>query len=1068
MPFRCCCSSRDLGWEASSSAARPASIQLASPPQPNDEIQNAISGGATRVLGLSQPAWESPRTLMTGNQSISGCDDPADVDFDSDDDGPRSRKGTRGTLNSVQSKLFQRNLHGIEIRRQSPVSIGNSDEELARRAELKRLMHKRIQDELFIEQSNPKANLDSSPNSQCLSPVGLHGAGPRDHIEFSVSTPPTLDSPTGIESGPKVTISLHRDGPENTPKQEGGSSISSLGHKSSEQSFQEVTGTVRRLCPEFVSSELAPTSRHASLPHSIISQRSFQLSSSTPRLERILGPDNGFSSRSASSLADGHSALGIWLIAQGLRSRENSIVPLKDSENSNSIVQDNANLHPKKRDLTNTSDVGIHSASASETENHLGRPLSITCSSNMQEQEPESRILNVSEDSKESPYRIRGTTPVTEDVLDGEALVAILRSVADNASSNYNSKFPSFQPSPSRSSLFLHDVNVQDLQSVPKTVERKTLTNRTIGYGNSSSLVEISRLQNTTIITSNKSDKPTVPTSGISFPNVQRPTSPSPSETPSFLQQEEELRSIQKRFGNVMARKKPHVHVISRFSEDFAEPGLAKPERVSLMNKIYLTIPARLKPRSRVSEDVDRGSGVVSNPAASLNSCRLEEGIGPDDNAKRTTKRSSHLTLRPAFYPLSSPVYSSPSSEKNESATGLWQRAFRLESEERRSSQGGASTSKVDHEDMASTSRSLNLDVRPWKGADVVDVPSRMERSDSGPSQPIPKGGEIQTDGPSKRLIQRWVAEMLPGATRNVENLRTSGSIRSREPPQSWSRYPSHTREKRTKYASTKDHVTPKDFAIQEIAPDGRVIWATDEELLQQEHCERPLSRSLSLKFGNAVKSKLARILPLSKDKRGAATRVWKRRAVSQEAKQLEYPELEILRTESGFKELQALEKEINNLKGRRGSAISENGYARPISTLSLGSRISARMHEVTTPEFEGRDSIPTATKTPKTPGTPNSHSLMRESVVLTDTFVTPQSRLSAGPETPRRESYSEPGSCKSERLTQKLSGDESLATIRPRSVTWTGQVEPEVSDSIRLERLRNGLNIRLQSNHPN
>lgn len=463
MPFRCCCRSRDHGWEASNTAARPASISLVSPSQPNNKTQTTVSWGASRVLGLSQPTWESPSTPMSGSQLTSGGHHPPDDDFDSDDDGPRSRKKVRGTLDSVRSKLFQRHLQGTDMRRPSPASIGNTDEEVARRAELKRLMHKRIQDELSSEQDDDKPDQKPTPGSQGLSPVALHSTGPRDHIEFSVSTPQTLDSPTVLQSGPKVTITLSHDESKDIPVHEDKHAGSSLGPKNSEQPLHEVTGTVRCLCPEIVSTELVPGSRRASVPHSIISQRSFQLSNNTPRLERILGPDNGFSNHSASSVG-GHSALGIWLIAQGLRSRENSSLPLGDSENSNPPLE--------TQDLTKASDMSVHNTPTSDVETHLDRSPSAVSASSRPEQQSGSMIRDIVESSKGSPFWSRGSTPIAEDVLDGEALVAILNSVADNTSSSYNSKKPSFQPSPSRSQSVILKLNAQDVESLKDFASR--------------------------------------------------------------------------------------------------------------------------------------------------------------------------------------------------------------------------------------------------------------------------------------------------------------------------------------------------------------------------------------------------------------------------------------------------------------------------------------------------------------------------------------------------------------------------------------------------------------------
>lgn len=578
-----------------------------------------------------------------------------------------------------------------------------------------------------------------------------------------------------------------------------------------------------------------------------------------------------------------------------------------------------------------------------------------------------------------------------------------------------------------------------------------TLTRNTPANGTTSLLEEHTASERQNITTPHKFDHLTTSASSIEFPNAQNPSSPSRSETTSFLQREQELQSIEKRFGDVMARQGPLVPITSRFREEFSSP-LFKPTRASLLNKLHLSMPARFKTRSRVSSDENR-------PPASFGSSQPQREKTQTVDSESMIKQSSRLSLRPTPYTQSSPVYLSPSSLRDESATDLWQRAVRLESEERRSSQGAGSTSRMENGGTTSPSP-INFDVGSWKGTGV-DLSAK--HSDEALSQLTSEGDKVQSDERSKRLIQRWIAEMLPQAASEVENIRTGGSLRLKKPPKSWSRFPSHTREKRTKYASAKDQVTPKDFAIREIASDGRVIWATDKELEQREDSEQGLSRSFSIKLGNAVKSKLARILPTSKDKGEAMTRSWKLGAISHESKQLEYPELEILPTDSGFNELQALGKEIDNLTGR-GPGVAEKGNAGQAHTRSLASRISAHIHEVARPECEGCDSTLPAIKNPGTPGTPSSPSPTQESVV-TETFVTPQSRFSPGPNTPSSGKLSNSESFRSERQVQKLSNDDSLATIRPRSVTWAGQTEFNVSDSTKSEEAREGLNSHLQVN---
>lgn len=119
--------------------------------------------------------------------------DPEAVDVeDSDEDGPGrdARETHMGALGSFGTKLIRRLSHRADPKANVRSSAGASDEELARRAELKRLMHKRIQEELKSEEEEEE---DFRPTSLGQSSIGngkdaeLPGGGPRDTIEFSVS-----------------------------------------------------------------------------------------------------------------------------------------------------------------------------------------------------------------------------------------------------------------------------------------------------------------------------------------------------------------------------------------------------------------------------------------------------------------------------------------------------------------------------------------------------------------------------------------------------------------------------------------------------------------------------------------------------------------------------------------------------------------------------------------------------------------------------------------------------------------------------------------------------------------
>ncbi|KAI5456408.1 hypothetical protein BGZ63DRAFT_94080 [Mariannaea sp. PMI_226] len=1006
MSFWCCNCSRGLTLEPTTSATSPVSIQLEPSSNPVFYNQDANTGATRRPFGFPCILQSSSCTSLNRHPPPSRLNHLIDGNSDSDDD-QISSKRLKEALKLVQKRLLRLKPNGPNARNQSRVSIGNTEEEIARRAELKRLMHQRIQNELFIEQTDDKPK----PNSS-LSPLA---SGPRDYIEFSVTAPPANDPSKCAELGAPSTIPLPHYESKGLTQREDTSLEPSLVYKSPEGSVKEATGTVHCLYPELVSAQLVPASRCGSIPQSLASQRSFQLSNANSRLDRILGPDNGFSSRRGSSSVDGHSGLGIWLATQGLRPKDDLIVSLKDSDQTGSLLEENFKIQVKDDTASQASNLSVIQGAPSVTKCEPRQPYDEIDASKwlIQRSTPEQVATPKSRSFRDSlDLTQRAVLEETEDMLDSVALAGILNGVADSTSSNYNSKLPSFQPSPCRSQPHIHGIDSRDLQSLQLSPFRAAT--------NQSSFCEFPNTQNPGPISYTHSDECIINASDITtegYPTFGAPGTVSLSETASFQQREIELLSIQTRFSDVLSCWKPSVPVKSRFREELSRRGRGK-TRQDFMNKLHLNIPKRLKSRPRLTGEI--GSSV------DITGCKR--------------RKPSHLTIRASLHSPSSYVEAGPSLGQDNATVNMWQQAIKRESEERRSSQTGTSTYNVNNEDISVPTRAFNLRVGPRReksSSNTVLATGHSDRQQEQPSQVVSESDELRKTENSKKLLQRWVVEMLPGTLRHDGNIKRSTTVRYKKPPNSWTMYPSHTREQRTKYASTKDDIRPRDFAIQEIAPDGRVFWSTDMEVPQQSVYERPLTRSLSMRFGQAVKSKLTNFLPASKGKDETAVVLWKRRSVSQGAKELEYPELEILPTESGFKELEALEWEIDNIRGKTCSQISQHDHDQPVPKRSLGSKISSRMQSAPTPECEEHNRDPKIARDSKAPSTPTSHSLAQESIVLTDTFVTPQSRLSSGRSPSLRTQQSEPKSegvsSRNEQLViQRLSNDESLATIRP------------------------------------
>ena len=127
----------------------------------------------------------------------------ADDDSVSDDEPPRAnRTKSLSTLGFVKTQL-RRHLSIDSIHRRSRTSVGQSDEEIARRAELRRLMHKRIQEELQREDTSISVSeRRSSTRYSILYNEELPGGGPRDNVEFSVVELIDDGGPQGAKASP--------------------------------------------------------------------------------------------------------------------------------------------------------------------------------------------------------------------------------------------------------------------------------------------------------------------------------------------------------------------------------------------------------------------------------------------------------------------------------------------------------------------------------------------------------------------------------------------------------------------------------------------------------------------------------------------------------------------------------------------------------------------------------------------------------------------------------------------------------------------------------------------------
>ncbi|KAF4947122.1 hypothetical protein FGADI_10655 [Fusarium gaditjirri] len=965
----CCCKIRRSRKQNSDSTANDVALQsmpvLASPTE--EEHQEPSEKDRQSLIGLPDTAWAIPvrnSSFESGSvirQHVDGDDS------DSDQDRAQATKKSSTAFDTVCNKLIRTISHSNNGDHPSHVSVGNSEEEIARRAELKRIMHQRIQDELKSDETNDHLENKPTNSIRCMASVvdvTLPNSGPRDAIEFGVSKSSSrnghstqLDSDQA-DQDTRQDSRISQQG-ENRPKRTLSQKSESL--NGAEDWRQDDVHSRSSLYPK----------RHVSVSEDgdfTHSQKTFQLSNGTGRLDRILGPDSSFNSRHASS-GDGHSALGVWLIAQGLRSRDNSTLFLDEEDE----------LEPTED--TKLTDYNTSSLKRAEGE-HVQEPRETPANGNPNT--PHKPIIidipNTVEtyprpnfNAKNDRYEL---SSLSGELPWGLTTTALLNSFTDHTSSSDPSKS---QPSPMRSQRNLYKLDPKDLDSMElspfKWQSHTSSQDQENTNDQNSKSVNIGMPQIRSQSYGNIHN--------VKFPVKvpQDTTSLAQSESASFLQREAELGSIGRRFSEALALKKPEKRVVTRFREEFSESSLPSTVHKSFRSKIQLAIPSHLRAKSD-GIDLQHKEG-SSGPPKGQNYLLVpvERLGGHEREASDRSKGRSNLSIRPYMSRLPTEEYQKPGLERRESATGLWQRAIRLEAERRHSS-SCLNTTKPSQRSQSSN-RSLN---EPGAARNSTSSVSDTRRE---VSQLTPTTDELSSPGNSKWLIKRWVVTMRPRIGESAGDMKLA---RLTEPPKSWSRFPSHNREERNKNATDRDRVHPRDFAMKHMASEGQIKWATDAPLDHPKQRARTLPRSFSTKFGELIKSKMGRIIP-SKGIRHRASQDHFRRRAALSSACMEYPEMGIRPSESGYTEIQALGREISDMKGESRLQVPERELSKPQSSRSLGDRVVALMHEAIGQRHTKHDEATEVAECPTVPLTP---SVVRESIAATDAFVTPRSRFSS------------------------------------------------------------------------
>lgn len=255
----------------------------------------------------------------------------------------------------------------------------------------------------------------------------------------------------------------------------------------------------------------------------------------------------------------------------------------------------------------------------------------------------------------------------------------------------------------------------------------------------------------------------------------------------------------------------------------------------------------------------------------------------------------------------------------------MWKRALRAESKSR-SPRGSTSSDAL----VAATHSGA---VSEFKRIPAAPQPSGNESLKSstpgGHSPTCDKRPSRSNDATfretlirSNTILQSWAHQLESQEDEARERSRNNGPASSppfqatKMPPASWSRFPSHNREQRNAEAGDTDNIKSKDFAVKEISAAGEFNWTTDK-LHDGFASPRIVGRSFSDKFALTFKTRWNKLIP---GRSGTPSRDGSmqggRRSSIQTGGDLEYPELELLPSAGRYRELRALEREIDEMKG--------------------------------------------------------------------------------------------------------------------------------------------------------
>ncbi|KAG8427675.1 hypothetical protein J3459_006475 [Metarhizium acridum] len=353
------------------------------------------------------------------------------------------------TFEGVKARIVKHLSQDSGPRRHSRVSIGHSDEELARRAEVRRLRQKRIQDELNKDDGNDDQSNGSHQSARYLSTLidmGSPCSGPRDTLEFTFDDCALASHPASSDlSCNQYTLPKQEDCQQDADHDEicvthdcGSPVDTQSNHDELLCRSRPIRGPLpERRCVSMVS----------------ISPRPSSCQPGSPRLDRIIGPDNEFNIRHGSHAWDDQSALGIWLIAQGMKPADHFVLQPEHAP----------------RDA-NTANICLPTEGPGGVDSILESSFSILDRVHT----AESLLLAHTEETCEGsihPASVNSKRSDTDQLPSSDTTPKLSTKSqnsnpqANNGSSNYPTKLPSFDPSPSESESHGYVLSQRDLDN---------------------------------------------------------------------------------------------------------------------------------------------------------------------------------------------------------------------------------------------------------------------------------------------------------------------------------------------------------------------------------------------------------------------------------------------------------------------------------------------------------------------------------------------------------------------------------------------------------------------------